>query len=58
MKQIKSHDKGRTFRVIVEKLEELGYFVHTAALNALHFGLLQKRERTFFVGFKQRIIDQ
>ncbi|MEM7533447.1 MAG: DNA cytosine methyltransferase [Chloroflexota bacterium] len=53
VKQLKTHDKGRTFRVIVQRLEELGYFVHTTVLNALDFGLPQKRERTFFVGFKK-----
>lgn len=55
VKQLKSHDKGRTFKVIVERLEELGYFVHTTVLNALDFGLPQKRERTFIVGFRENV---
>lgn len=55
VKQLKTHDKGQTFKIIVQKLEELGYFVHHTVLNALDFGLPQKRERTVIVGFKENI---
>ncbi len=51
VKQLKSHDKGRTFKVIIQHLQSLGYYVHSTVLNALDFGLPQKRERTFIVGF-------
>lgn len=51
VKQLRSHDGGRTFTVIVRHLEQLGYQVHATVLNALDFGLPQKRERTFIVGF-------
>jgi len=51
VKGLKSHDKGRTFQTIVKKLEELNYNVHTTVLNSLDYGLPQKRERTFLVGF-------
>ncbi len=53
VKQLVTHDKGRTFRVILEKLNKLGYFVHYKVLNALDFGLPQKRERIIIVGFKK-----
>jgi DNA (cytosine-5)-methyltransferase 1 len=53
VKQLISHDKGRTFKVIVTKLEELGYFVHSKVLNGLRFGVPQKRERAIIVGFKE-----
>ena len=53
VKQLTSHDKGRTFAVIMDKLKSLGYFVHSAVLNAKDFGLPQKRERIFIVGFKE-----
>ena len=53
VKGFKSHDKGRTCRAVVQHLEDLGYFVHVKVLNALNFGLPQKRERTFIVGFKE-----
>lgn len=51
VKNLKSHDKGRTFAVIISKLEELGYYIHHTVLDARDFGLPQKRERTFIVGF-------
>ncbi|MDG2608993.1 DNA cytosine methyltransferase [Vibrio parahaemolyticus] len=51
VKQLKTHDKGNTFRVILKTLEDLGYSVHHTVLNALDFGVPQKRERTFIVGF-------
>ncbi len=53
VKQLVSHDQGRTFRIILEKLKNLNYFVHWKVLNALDFGLPQKRERTLIVGFKK-----
>ena len=52
VKQLKTHDRGRTFQVIIERLERLGYHTHSKVLNALDFGLPQKRERLFIVGFK------
>jgi DNA (cytosine-5)-methyltransferase 1 len=55
VKQLRTHDNGRTFQVILEKLKSLGYFVHHTILNALDFGLPQKRERTVIVGFKENI---
>ncbi|MCU0389823.1 MAG: DNA cytosine methyltransferase [Thermoflexibacter sp.] len=55
VKQLRTHDNGRTFKVIIEKLKDLGYFVHHSILNALDFGLPQKRERTIIVGFKENI---
>lgn len=51
VKQLVSHDGGNTFRVILEVLQELGYTVKWKVLNALDFGLPQKRERVIIVGF-------
>ena len=53
VKQLTTHDGGRTFKVILEHLEKLGYFVHYKVLNGLDFGVPQKRERIMIVGFKQ-----
>ena len=55
VKNLKSHDKGRTFYTIIKHLETLGYFVHHKVLNSLDFGIPQKRERTIIVGFKENI---
>jgi len=53
VKQLASHDKERTFRVILNKLENLGYYIHAKILNGLDFGVPQKRERVIIVGFKE-----
>ncbi len=55
VKNLKSHDKGRTFKTIVQHLEGLGYYVHHTVLNSLDFGVPQKRERTIIVGFKRNL---
>lgn len=54
VKQLVGHDGGRTFKVILDRLEKLGYFVKWKILNALDFGLPQKRERVIIVGFKSQ----
>ena len=53
VKRLKSHDKGRTFKTIIKTLKTLGYYVHHTVLDARDFGLPQKRERAFIVGFKE-----
>ena len=55
VKQLVSHDKGITFSIIQEHLSQLGYTVYHKVLNALDFGLPQKRERIFIVGFREPI---
>ena len=45
------HDGGRTCKVIISTLEDLGYKVYAKVLNALDFGVPQKRERIIIVGF-------
>lgn len=53
VKNLISHDKGKTLRVIMETLEnELGYSVKTQVINARHF-VPQHRERIFIVGFRE-----
>lgn len=51
VKQLSGHDKGRTLQTILQTLRDIGYKVEWAILNALDFGLPQKRERTIVVGF-------
>jgi len=51
VKNLKTHDKGNTLKVILEKLEkELGYFVKVKVLNTMEYGNLpQNRERVFWI---------
>lgn len=52
VKGLVNHDKGRTWRVIQETLNELGYSVHSAVLDAANYGVPQHRERIYIVGFR------
>jgi DNA (cytosine-5)-methyltransferase 1 len=52
VKQLSGHNRGRTLRTILDRLEGIGYAVHWRVLNALDYGLAQKRERTIIVGFR------
>lgn len=52
VKQLTTHDNGNTFKVILDRLDKLGYYVKWKVLNALDFGLPQKRERVIIVGFQ------
>lgn len=54
VKNLVSHDKGNTFRVIKETLLSLDYSFHSKVLNGKHF-VPQHRERTFMVGFDKRL---
>ena len=47
VKQLVSHNEGKTLARILGTLETLGYQVHYKVLNALDFDLPQKREREF-----------
>lgn len=56
VRNLTAHDKGNTFRVIRTHLEALGYNVYAKVLNALDFGVPQKRERIIIVGFKDNVL--
>lgn len=53
VKNLKSIGGGELLDEIVKRLESLGYYVHWEVLNALDFGLPQKRERIILVGFQE-----
>jgi DNA (cytosine-5)-methyltransferase 1 len=48
------HDKGKTFKTILNTLDELGYVVPDPKIvNAMYFGVPQHRERIYIVGFRK-----
>lgn len=53
VKNLCSHDKGRTFRVIRESLDELGYEVFYSILDGQNY-VPQHRERILIVGFDRK----
>lgn len=50
VKNLVSHDQGRTFKVICHHLTKLGYGIKAKVLNAKDYGLHQNRERIYMVG--------
>ena len=52
VKNLKSHDKGNTFRIIEETLKELRYSVHTLVMDGQTY-VPQHRERIMIVGFDE-----
>lgn len=56
VRNLTAHDGGKTFRVIMEHLEALGYNVFAKVLNALDYGVPQKRERIIIVGFLEQVM--
>lgn len=56
VKNLVSHDKKKTFKVITETLTELGYSIHHKVLDARHY-VPQHRERIIIVGFKKSLFN-
>lgn len=54
VKNLVSHDKGNTFKIIKKTLEELDYSTHAKVLDGQHF-VPQHRERIFIVGFDKKV---
>lgn len=53
---LKNHDKGKTLKVILATLEELGYGYSYEVLNAKNFGIPQNRERLFIIAWYKDIV--
>ena len=58
VKGLVNHDEGRTWRVIQETLDELGYSINAKVLDAADYGVPQHRERIYIVGFhKEKVAE-
>lgn len=53
VKGLTNIQKGKVFEVILQEFEESGYNIFYKILNASNFGVPQKRERVFIVGFRK-----
>lgn len=54
VKGLKSANSGKAFPLVIEEFTKAGYFVTWKLLNATEFGVPQKRERIFIVGFRDK----
>lgn len=54
VKGLLSANKGETFPLIIKEFESAGYYVKYKVLNASHYGVPQKRERVFIIGFRDK----
>jgi DNA (cytosine-5)-methyltransferase 1 len=55
VKNLRGHDNGNTFKIIIKTLENLGYYVKSKILNSMEYGNVpQNRERIYIVGFKNK----
>jgi len=55
VKGLLNHDRGKTFKVIKNAFEEIGYSVYSEVLNSKDFGVPQNRERVYIVAFRNDI---
>ena len=57
VKNLQSHDNGKTFKIIIENLEKLNYYIKYSILNTSKItGIPQNRERIYIVCFKDKIM--
>ncbi len=57
VKNLRSHDKGQTFKIIIEALKELNYLVFDQIIDARHY-VPQHRERIFIAGFNKEYFSE
>lgn len=57
VKGLLNHDEGRTWQVVQDVFQQLGYKIHSQLMNSKDFGIPQHRERIFVVGFKDNNVN-
>lgn len=56
VKGLVNHDDGRSLKIILEALNEAGYYVEWKVLNSINYGVPQMRERIYFVGTRKDLL--
>lgn len=54
VKNLKTHDKGKTYKTIENELKNRGYFITSKVINATEYGSPQARHRIFIVATKNK----
>ena len=58
VKGLLTHDKGRTYKTILNIFESTGYSIQKRVLNAWDYGVAQKRERLITIGIRNDLKDR
>ncbi|WP_312072279.1 DNA (cytosine-5-)-methyltransferase [Anaerotignum propionicum] len=53
-----THDKGQTYKTMLEIFEQEGYTIQKRILNAWDYGVAQKRERLITIGIRNDLVDK
>ena len=56
VKNFATHDNGKTLEIVQSTMEELGYKFYQKVLNAVDYGVPQKRERIYMVCFRKDLL--
>ena len=57
VKNIINHDHGNTFKRILKELDDAGYYCYYKVLNSCDYGVPQRRNRMFLVGFNKKYFE-
>ena len=52
------HDKGRTYKTILDKLSESGYAISPVVLDSTYFGVPQSRARIYIIGLRKEVFGE
>ena len=56
VRELLSHDNGRTYETILDIFKAEGYTVRTNVYNAWNYGVTQKRERLTMIGIRKDLV--
>lgn len=57
VKGLINHNKGESLKIILNALDEAGYYVKWEVLNSINYGVPQMRERVYFVGIRKDLLE-